>query len=154
MVHPQSRTRRMISRHILMFVLMLGLLFLAAPGVAAYPADGPQLLVDRLVLPPGVPVTLNQFPATQPVILHVRPSLRGDQGVSALAFPGTTDAIGSGAVVIPRTSFSPGNAIISVTTEGSPGDLDGVLTAFAIVDAGFPGPRIVRAEPLPQDDQG
>jgi hypothetical protein len=156
MAERPSRIRRICSHLALPCVIVLGML-LAAPGVAGYPAiDGPQLLVNALVVPPGTPVTvtLNGFPATQPVVLHVRLSSLSDQGGTPLAFPGVTDTLGSGSVAIPTTGFVPGNYIVSVTAGGSSGDLDGVLTAFAIVDAGFTGPRVVRAEPLPLDDQG
>lgn len=153
MTHRPPRTRGMISRParagaVAVVTLALTML-LAIPAVSAYTGtDGPQLLIDQVAVTPGIPVTvvLNRFPAGQSVIVHLYQSQPGDQTLPPLTFPVTTDSVGSGAIVVATAGFPPGNYTLNASLEGASGDVEGALSAFAIVDPGFAGPRIVRTD--------
>ncbi len=164
MTHRQLRAWRMVSRSRFRFqfartgggafVAFALTMLLAVSGVAAYPAtDGPQLLVDTVSVAPGMPITatLNHFQPGQHVALHLRQSQLGDQGLLAVIFPGTVDAVGSGTVVVSTAGLPIGNYTVSVSVDGSSGDVEGAINAFAVVDPGFVGPRFVRTSSQPGD---
>ncbi len=159
MTHRLSRARRLVSRSRFQFVRACGGAFvafalLAIVGVAAYPTtDGPQVLVDTVSVAPGMSVTatLNHFQPSQHVSLHLRQSQFGDQGALVASFPGIVDAIGSGTVVVATVGLPIGNYTVSVSVDGSTGDVEGAISAFAVVDPGFAGPRFVRTGSQPGD---
>lgn len=161
MAYRPSRIRRSVSQSRLFFagggivVVAVALtMLLAVAGVAAYPAtDGPQLIVDTVSVTPGTPVTatLDHFQPGQHVSLNLRPAHSGNQGPLAASFPGTIDAIGSGKVVVATAGLPIGNYTVSVSVDGSSGDVEGAINAFAIIDPGFAGPRFVRTGSEPGD---
>lgn len=160
MIHRPPRALRTISRPAragaVVLVTLAMTMLLAVPGVSAYlGTDGPQLLVDQISVTPGMPVTvvLNRFMAGQHVIVHLHQSQRGDQSLPPLAFPVTTDSVGSGTAIVTTAGFPPGNYTVSASIEGSSGDGEGALGAFAIVDPGFAGPRIVRTGSQAGDEE-
>ncbi len=124
--------------------------------VTAADDSGPQLNVDRIVVErgPSVTITLNGFPAGQRFVVSVRSTMYTDQQSVVATLPVSVDANGGGAVSVQTAGLPSGDYFATATGEGAGAPQVGVATAFAVIDPGTLGPRIVRVYPSPSDDQG
>ncbi len=142
------------ARMSLMFITLVAVMMLGIATVSAYSEDNVSVLLpDQVVVQQGSPVTitLNRFPPGQQLTLHLRQPMTGTAGIVLGAFPATIDGNGNGVTLIPTTGLSTGNYLVTVGMDGATDDLGIPYTAFAVVDGGFIGPRVVRSFPEPTE---
>ncbi len=135
-------------------IALVAVMTLGIATVSAYSEDNvPVLLPDQIVVQQGTPVTitLNRFPPSQQLTLRLRQPMTGTAGIVLGAFSTMIDGNGNGVTLIPTTGLGTGNYLVTVGVDGATDDLGIPYTAFAVVDGGFIGPRVVRSFPQPDE---